>query len=71
MKGEIPWTSEPFVKAIDKLDEWWGKGYFGPNYFSLNGEQQVAQLANGQAGMMPSGTPVHRFPLDEPAASGE
>lgn len=56
LKGEIPWTSEPFVKAIDKLDEWWGKGYFGPNYFSLDGEQQVAQLANGKAGMMPTGT---------------
>lgn len=56
LKGEIPWTSEPFVEAIDKLDEWWAKGYFGPNYFSLNGEQQVAQLATGQAGMMPSGT---------------
>ncbi len=56
LNGEIPWTSEPFVKAIEKLDEWWAKGYFGPNYFSLNGEQQVAQLASGQAGMMPSGT---------------
>ena len=56
LKGELPWTAEPFVKAIDKLDEWWAKGYFGPNYFSLNGEQQVAQLATGQAGMMPSGT---------------
>jgi len=56
LKGEIPWTSEPFVAAITKLNEWWAKGYFGPNYFSLNGEQQVAELAGGRAGMMPSGT---------------
>lgn len=56
LNGELPWTAEPFVKAIDKLNEWWSKDYFGPNYFSLNGEQQVAELASGRAGMMPSGT---------------
>lgn len=56
LKGELPWTAEPFVTAIDKLDEWWAKGYFGPNYFSLSGEQTVAELASGRAGMMPSGT---------------
>lgn len=56
LKGEIPWTAEPFVKAIDKLNEWWQKGYFGPNYFSLTGEQAFAQIATGQAGMAPTGT---------------
>lgn len=56
LKGEIPWTAEPFVKAIDTLDSWWQKGYFGPNYFSLTGEQAFAQVATGQAGMSPTGT---------------
>ena len=56
LKGEIPWTSEPFVKAIDTLNSWWQKGYFGPNYFSLTGEQAFAQLATGTAGMSPTGT---------------
>ncbi|WP_375450731.1 ABC transporter substrate-binding protein [uncultured Devosia sp.] len=56
LKGEIPWTSEPFVKAIDTLDSWWQKGYFGPNYFSLTGEQAFAQVASHQAGMAPTGT---------------
>lgn len=56
LKGEIPWTAEPFVKAIDTLDSWWQKGYFGPNYFSLTGEQAFAQVATGQAGMAPTGT---------------
>ena len=56
LKGEIPWTSEPFVKAIDTLNKWWQNGYFGPNYFSLTGEQAFAQVATGKAGMAPTGT---------------
>lgn len=56
LKGDIPWTAEPFVKAIDTLNSWWQKGYFGPNYFSLTGEQAFAQVATGQAGMSPTGT---------------
>jgi raffinose/stachyose/melibiose transport system substrate-binding protein len=56
LKGELPWTAEPFVKAIDTLNSWWQKGYFGPNYFSLSDEQAFAQMATGQAGMMPTGT---------------
>ena len=44
LTGEIPWTAEPFVKAIDTLNAWWQKGYFGPNYFSLTGEQAFAQV---------------------------
>jgi raffinose/stachyose/melibiose transport system substrate-binding protein len=56
LTGEIPWTAEPFVKAIDTLNSWWQKGYFGPNYFSLTGGQAFAQVASGQAGMAPTGT---------------
>jgi raffinose/stachyose/melibiose transport system substrate-binding protein len=56
LKGELPWTAEPFVKAIDTLNRWWQAGYFGPNYFSLTGEQAFAQVATGQAGMAPTGT---------------
>ena len=56
LKGEIPWTSEPFVTAIDTLNKWWKAGYFGPDYFSLTGEQAFAQIATGKAGMAPTGT---------------
>ena len=56
LTGAIPWTDPSFVAAIDKLNEWWQKGYFGPNYFSLTGEQAFAQVATGQAGMAPTGT---------------
>jgi raffinose/stachyose/melibiose transport system substrate-binding protein len=56
LRGEIPWTSPPFVAAIDTLNKWWQKGYFGPNYFSLTGEQAFAQVATGKAGMAPTGT---------------
>ena len=50
LTGQIPWTAEPFVAAIDKLNSWWQKGYFGPNYFSLTSEQAFAQVATGRGG---------------------
>lgn len=56
LKGELAWTAEPFVAAISRLNDWWQKGYFGPNYFSISTEQMVVELAAGRAGMMPSGT---------------
>lgn len=57
LTGEIPWTAEPFVEAINTLNGWWEKGYFGENYFSIDsGEQAMDLVATGQAGMMPSGT---------------
>lgn len=57
LRGDMPWTSEPFVQSIDRLNSWWQKGYFGKNYFSLTSSEQTADmLAAGRAGMMPSGT---------------
>ncbi|MFS8110623.1 extracellular solute-binding protein [Rhizobium jaguaris] len=56
LNGTIPWTDPAFVASIDKLAEWWNKGYFGDNYFSLTLEQAFAQVATGQAGMAPTGT---------------
>jgi raffinose/stachyose/melibiose transport system substrate-binding protein len=56
LKGEMPWTAEPFVKAIDTLNHFWQEGYFGPDYFSLTGEQAFASVASGKAGMAPTGT---------------
>lgn len=57
LRGEMPWTAEPFVKSIDRLNSWWQKGYFGKNYFSIaSGEQAADAMASGKAGMMPTGT---------------
>ncbi|KQR77644.1 ABC transporter substrate-binding protein [Rhizobium sp. Leaf341] len=57
LRGEMPWTAEPFAKAIDRLNGWWQKGYFGKNYFSLTSSEQTADMmASGKAGMMPTGT---------------
>jgi len=56
LTGRLPWTAEPFVKAINELDKWWDKGWFGPDYFSLNGEQVMANPADGVAAMSPVGT---------------
>ena len=56
LKGEIPWTDPVFVQAIDVLNDWYQKGWFGKNYFSLTGDQQALLLAKGEAGMAPNGT---------------
>lgn len=57
LRGEMPWTAEPFAEAIDRLNSWWEKGYFGKNYFSLQSSEQAADmLTSGRAGMMPTGT---------------
>ncbi len=57
LRGEMPWTAEPFVKSIERLNSWWQKGYFGKNYFSLTSSEQAADaMASGKAGMMPTGT---------------
>lgn len=56
LKGEIPWTDPAFAEAIDTLNRWWQAGYFGPDYFSLTGEQSFARVATGEAGMSPTGT---------------
>ena len=57
LNGDIPWTAPPFVDAIDTLAKWWDAGYFSKEYFSLtSSEQTTALLAQGKAGMMPSGT---------------
>jgi raffinose/stachyose/melibiose transport system substrate-binding protein len=57
LRGEMPWTAEPFAQAINRLNDWWQKGYFGKNYFSLTSSEQAADMmASGRAGMMPTGT---------------
>jgi raffinose/stachyose/melibiose transport system substrate-binding protein len=56
LTGAIPWTDPSIVAAIDKLNEWWQKGYFGPNYFSLTGEQAFAQVGQSTAAVAPTGT---------------
>ena len=57
LRGEMPWTAEPFVQSIDRLNMWWEKGYFGKNYFSMQGSEQAADMmTSGRAGMMPTGT---------------
>jgi raffinose/stachyose/melibiose transport system substrate-binding protein len=56
LRGEVPWTDRIFVQAIDVLKDWYKKGWFGKNYFSLTGDQQALLLAKGDAGMAPNGT---------------
>lgn len=61
LKGEIPWTSEPFVKAIETLKKWWDAGYFGKDYLSTHTEQAFAMISDGRAAMSPVGTWAFQF----------
>jgi raffinose/stachyose/melibiose transport system substrate-binding protein len=54
--GEMPWTAEPFVEAVNLSKAWFNKGYFGKNYFSLTIEQSFLQVVNGKAAMAFGGT---------------
>lgn len=56
LAGQIPWTDPAIRAAVERLNSWWEKGYFGADYFSLTDEQAVAMMASGKAGMMPTGT---------------
>ena len=56
LSGEMPWTSQPFVEAVELSKAWFSKGYFGKNYFSLTIEQSFLQVVNGKAAMALSGT---------------
>jgi raffinose/stachyose/melibiose transport system substrate-binding protein len=56
LTGALPWTDPAMVAAIDRMKAWWDKGYYGPNYLSITGEQGFAQMAAGQAAMASTGT---------------
>jgi len=43
------------VYSIELLRDWYQKGWFGKNYFSLTNEQGFARIADGSAGMSPNG----------------
>lgn len=56
LTGEIPWTDQAFVESIELLKDWWDRGWFGEDYFSLTTEQEFAQLASRDAAMSMIGT---------------
>jgi len=56
LAGDMPWTAEPFVEAVDLSKAWFNKGYFGKTYFSLTIEQSFLQVVSGKAAMALSGT---------------
>jgi len=56
LSGVLPWTSAPFVEAVELSKAWYNKGYFGKNYFSLTIEQAFLQVVNAKAAMAVGGT---------------
>lgn len=56
LKGELAWNDPVFVEAIALLNDFYQKGYFGEDYFSLGNEDFVTLMAMGEAGMSIIGT---------------
>lgn len=56
LTGEKSWTDPVFVEAIQLLKDWWDRGWFGDDYFSLTNEQAFALMADRSAGMSIVGT---------------
>ena len=55
LTGKMSWSDPVFVHSIALLRDWYQKGWFGKNYFSLTNEQGFANIADGSAGMSPNG----------------
>ena len=54
LTGEIPWTDPIFVDAIDLLNQYFQKGWFGGNiqqFFTTAPNEWYAQLGSGEAAM--------------------
>ncbi len=51
LTGKMAWNSPVFVNAIKLLNNWWQKGWFDPNYYSLTGDQAVNDLSTGKSAM--------------------
>jgi len=54
LTGEIPWTDPVFVDAIDLLNQYFQRGWFGGSvqqFFTTAPNEWYAQLGNGEAAM--------------------
>ncbi|MFJ9377280.1 ABC transporter substrate-binding protein [Streptomyces sp. NPDC101455] len=56
LRGDLPWTSEVFVEAIENLCAWFDQGWFGSGYFENTIEQGLARVVDGTAAMVPAMT---------------
>ncbi|MEU4089789.1 ABC transporter substrate-binding protein [Streptomyces aureus] len=54
--GEIPWTAEVFVEAMDRLRGWFDRGWFGDRYFEDTIDQGLDRVVSGGAAMAPAMT---------------
>ncbi len=56
LMGQLPWNAPVFVRAISLLNDFYQKGWLGPDYFSLTYEDYMTLLATGKAAMTINGT---------------
>ncbi|GLZ01366.1 extracellular solute-binding protein [Actinoplanes sp. NBRC 103695] len=56
LHGELPWTDNVFVEAVQLLRSWFDRGWFGTGYFTDTIEQGLGRVVNGTAAMVPAMT---------------
>lgn len=63
LRGEVSWSSDVFVDAIEQLVSWFDRGWFGPDYFTQSIGRGLDALTHGTAAMAPAMTGM--LPADE------
>ena len=63
LRGEVSWSSDVFVDAIEQLVSWFDRGWFGPDYFTRTIDSGLDALTHGAAAMAPAMTGM--LPADE------
>ncbi|MFE9687909.1 ABC transporter substrate-binding protein [Streptomyces sp. NPDC006285] len=53
LRGDLPWTSQVFVHAVEHLRSWFDRSWFGTTYFEETITQGLSRVANGEAAMAP------------------
>jgi raffinose/stachyose/melibiose transport system substrate-binding protein len=63
LRGEVSWTSDVFVDAIEQLASWFDRGWFGADYFTQSIERGLDALTRGTAATAPAMTGM--LPADD------
>jgi raffinose/stachyose/melibiose transport system substrate-binding protein len=63
LRGQVAWTADVFVDAIEQLVSWFDRGWFGSDYFTQSIDRGLDALTEGTAAMAPAMTGM--LPADD------
>jgi raffinose/stachyose/melibiose transport system substrate-binding protein len=56
LRSEVSWTSPVFAAAVEMLQDWFQRGWFGDDYFNRTISQGLELVVEGRAAMSPAMT---------------